>query len=41
MEKVWIGIRGLWKRKPDGKFTITELLEKVILPALVEAGEQS
>lgn len=41
MEKLWIGIRGLWKRKPDGKFTITELLEKAILPALVEAGDQS
>ncbi|KAF1923188.1 uncharacterized protein M421DRAFT_75846 [Didymella exigua CBS 183.55] len=41
MEKLWIGIRDLWKRKPDGKFTITALLDKAILPALIEAGAQA
>jgi hypothetical protein len=40
MEKLWIGIRDLWKRKPDGNFSITELLDKAIFPALIEAGAQ-
>ncbi|KAF2622443.1 hypothetical protein BU25DRAFT_352249 [Macroventuria anomochaeta] len=41
MEKLWIGIRDLWKRKPDSKFTISELLEKAIFPALIETGAQA
>jgi hypothetical protein len=41
MEKLWIGIRDLWKWKPDGNFSITELLDKAIFPALIEAGAQA
>lgn len=41
MGELWIGIRNLWKRKPDGKFTIAELLEKAIFPALIETGAQA
>ena len=40
MGKLWIGIRNLWKRNPEGKFTVRDLLEKVIFPALIEAGEE-
>ena len=38
MERLWIGIRNLWQRKPDGRFTVIELLEKAIFPALIQAG---
>lgn len=38
MGKLWIGIRDLWKREPHGKFTVNELLDKAIFPALIEAG---
>ncbi len=38
IEKLWIGIRDLWKRKTDGKFTVSNLLDKAIFPALLEAG---
>jgi hypothetical protein len=41
MKKLWIGIRDLWRRQPDGKFSITELLDKAIFPALIEAGAQT
>ncbi|KAH6644472.1 hypothetical protein C7974DRAFT_439837 [Boeremia exigua] len=38
MQKLWIGIRSLWKRKPDGKFTVSDFLKKAIFPALIETG---
>lgn len=41
MEKLWGAIRGLWKRKPDGKFSIIELLDDAVFPALTEAGAQA
>jgi len=41
MQKLWAGIRDLWKRKSNGKFTVTELLEKAVFPALIEAGAQA
>ncbi|KAF3041111.1 hypothetical protein E8E12_006826 [Didymella heteroderae] len=41
MEKLWIGIRDLWKRKPDGKFGITDFLNRAIFPALIETGVQA
>ncbi|KZM24668.1 uncharacterized protein EKO05_0007108 [Ascochyta rabiei] len=41
VEELWVGIRDLWKRKPNGNFTISELLEKAIFPALIETGAQA
>ncbi|KAJ4987082.1 hypothetical protein SVAN01_07370 [Stagonosporopsis vannaccii] len=41
MKKIWIGIRDLWKRKPDGNFTVSDILGKVIFPALMESGTQA
>lgn len=41
MQRLWVGIRALWKRKPDGNFTISDLLKKIILPALREAGGET
>jgi hypothetical protein len=38
MTKVWSGLQVLWQRKPDGKFSITELLDICIIPALVETA---
>lgn len=38
MTKIWSGLRTLWQRKPDGKFTITELLDEAIIPALVQTA---
>jgi hypothetical protein len=34
MMQMWSGLQDLWKRKPRGNFSVTELLEKVIIPAL-------
>lgn len=36
MLKMWSGLRSLWKRSPTGKFTVTELLDHVIIPALIQ-----
>ncbi|KAH8728021.1 hypothetical protein GQ44DRAFT_737747 [Phaeosphaeriaceae sp. PMI808] len=36
--KMWCGIQALWLSKPDGKFTVTELLNQVIIPALVKTA---
>jgi hypothetical protein len=41
MQNLWVGIKDLWKRKPNGNFTVTELLEKSIFPALIATGEQA
>jgi hypothetical protein len=38
MAKVWTGLRTLWQRKPDGKFSVTELLDIAIIPALVQTA---
>lgn len=34
MTYMWSDLQDLWKRKPSGKFSVTELLDKVIIPAL-------
>lgn len=41
MSWLWKGIRELWQRKPDGKFKTTDILEKVIFPALITTGAQA
>ena len=41
MTELWIGIRCLWKCKLDGKFTVSELLEKAIFPALIQTAAQA
>ena len=41
MQRLWVGIRDLWKRKPDGNFTISDLLKRTIIPALREAGGET
>lgn len=41
MGKLWIGIRNLWKRKPDGNFTVGDLLGNAIFPALIGTGAQA
>jgi hypothetical protein len=41
MSKIWSGLQTLWQCKPDGKFTITELLDKVIIPALVHTASSN
>lgn len=38
MTKMWSGLQVLWRRKPDGKFTVTDLLNDVIVPALLYAA---
>ncbi|KAF2123501.1 hypothetical protein P153DRAFT_303863 [Dothidotthia symphoricarpi CBS 119687] len=41
MGKVWDGLRVLWQRKPDGKFSVTEILDQAIIPALVQTASGS
>ncbi|KAF2999475.1 hypothetical protein E8E13_008436 [Curvularia kusanoi] len=41
MKKLWTCIRDLWKRKPDGKFTTSDLLERATFPALIEASGET
>src|SRR5690242_3223773 len=41
MKKLWVAIREIWKRKPDGNFTVSDLLERAIFPALIEIGAQA
>ncbi|KAJ8113561.1 hypothetical protein OPT61_g4339 [Boeremia exigua] len=41
VERLWIGIRDLWKRKPNGKFTVSDYLETAIFPALMDSGSQA
>jgi hypothetical protein len=38
MATMWTGLQILWQRKPDGKFTITEILDQAIIPALVQTA---
>jgi hypothetical protein len=38
MKKTWSSLQILWQRKPDGIFTITELLDQAIIPALVQTA---
>jgi hypothetical protein len=38
MTKVWFGLRILWQRKRNGKFSVSELLDTVIIPALVQTA---
>jgi hypothetical protein len=38
MIQVWSGLQNLWQHKPDGQFTVTELLDQAIIPALVQAA---
>lgn len=38
MVHVWSGVRTLWQRKSDGKFTVSELLDVAIIPALVQTA---
>ncbi|KAH7080985.1 hypothetical protein FB567DRAFT_606418 [Paraphoma chrysanthemicola] len=38
MTKVWSGLRSLWQRKSTGKFTVTELIDQAIFPALLQAA---
>jgi hypothetical protein len=38
MIKVWSGLRILWQRKPDGKFSVSELLDTAIIPALAQTA---
>lgn len=41
IKKLWVAIRELWKRKPDGNFTVSDLLGRAIFPALIGTGAQS
>lgn len=41
MEKLWIGIRDQWQRKPDGRFAVNDILDKTVFPALIEAGSET
>lgn len=41
MEKLWIGIRDLWQRMPHGKFPVSDLLDRAVFPALIEAGSET
>jgi len=38
MTKMWSSLQTLWQRKPDGKFTVTELLDQVIIPSLMQTA---
>ncbi|KAH3977484.1 hypothetical protein HBI81_046970 [Parastagonospora nodorum] len=38
MAHIWSGVRTLWQRKSNGKFTVTELLDVAIIPALVQTA---
>ncbi|KAL6707489.1 hypothetical protein ACN47E_004059 [Coniothyrium glycines] len=39
MLRIWSGLQYLWKRKADGNFTVTELLDKAIIPALLQTAD--
>ncbi|OAL04794.1 hypothetical protein IQ06DRAFT_365373 [Phaeosphaeriaceae sp. SRC1lsM3a] len=36
MTEIWSGLQLLWQRKSTGKFSVTEILEAAIIPALVQ-----
>lgn len=38
MTEIWAGLQILWRRKPDGKFTVSDLLNDVIIPALLQCA---
>ncbi|KAF2026751.1 hypothetical protein EK21DRAFT_73468 [Setomelanomma holmii] len=38
MSKIWAGLQALWQRKPDGKFTVTDLLDQGIILALIQTA---
>lgn len=38
MTEMWSGLQVLWQRKRDGRFTVTDLLDDVIIPALLYAA---
>ncbi|KAE8833377.1 hypothetical protein HRS9139_05196 [Pyrenophora teres f. teres] len=40
MEKVWSGLQVLWQRHPTGNFTVTSILDKAIIPALVATARR-
>jgi hypothetical protein len=40
MTRIWSDLQDLWKRKPSGKFSVTELLDKVIIPALDQTASE-
>lgn len=41
MSKIWSGLQTLWQRQADGNFTITDLLDIAIIPALVQTSSPS
>jgi hypothetical protein len=38
MIKIWSGLQILWQHKPHGRFTVTELLDQAIIPALIHTA---
>jgi hypothetical protein len=38
ISKVWSGLQGLWQHQSSGNFTVTELLDQAIIPALMQTA---
>ncbi|KAF2849070.1 hypothetical protein T440DRAFT_399928 [Plenodomus tracheiphilus IPT5] len=41
MIHVWNGLQVLWQGCPDGKFTVTQILDGAIIPALLQTGREA
>jgi hypothetical protein len=41
MMEIWSGLQNLWQRKPNGKFSVTELLDSAIMPTLLRTSSHN
>ncbi|CBX99606.1 hypothetical protein LEMA_P088450.1 [Plenodomus lingam JN3] len=41
MRHIWNRLQMLWQQTPDGNFTVTQILEGAIIPALLQTGRET
>ncbi|KAJ4373313.1 hypothetical protein N0V83_003607 [Neocucurbitaria cava] len=41
MTKIWSGLQVLWQRHPSGTFSVTEILDQAIIPALIKTARRT
>lgn len=41
MTKIWSGLQVLWQRHPSGTFSVTEVLDQAIIPALIKTARRT
>ncbi|KAH7401203.1 hypothetical protein BKA66DRAFT_405355 [Pyrenochaeta sp. MPI-SDFR-AT-0127] len=41
MASLWPLLQHLWQRKPSGKFSVTDMLEQIIIPALISTARRT